>query len=359
MTMTARRGITLLELILALALSVIVLAAIGWAIRLHMLSLDSRRAEIEQAQLARAVLKIIADDLRSTVAYNTVDLAEAARLSAGGSVPGLSDEEGEGGEGGDGGEGDGEGMPDDDSEGEDAQQEQDIASDLTPAAIPGIYGNQYQLQIDVSRLPRIEDFDPAMRDPAGGLNDLPSEVKSVAYYLQPNFGQAQTEEATLSRDGFGLSADLAAAQSPAAGASAAMQGWGRGLVRRALDRAATQWALDNGDMARLDRTGQMMALEIVSIEFRYFDGQTWQMSWDTQENGGLPVAVAVAIAISTSDEAAPPPIAAAAIASDGATTASLLGGPLNDPNIKVYQQVIRIPTAEPTVDEDALEIEAE
>ena len=42
-----RSGVTLLELLLALALTVIVMAAIGMAINLHMKTLHSRRPNVE------------------------------------------------------------------------------------------------------------------------------------------------------------------------------------------------------------------------------------------------------------------------------------------------------------------------
>ena len=60
----SRRGYTLLELLLALALSSLVIYSILWAIQLHLRSLDVRRTSIEEAQLARAVMRMISDDLR-------------------------------------------------------------------------------------------------------------------------------------------------------------------------------------------------------------------------------------------------------------------------------------------------------
>ena len=62
-----RRAMTLLEVMLALSLTAVVLAAISMAIDLHLRLLDSRRGSVERIQLARAVLQIIANDLRATV----------------------------------------------------------------------------------------------------------------------------------------------------------------------------------------------------------------------------------------------------------------------------------------------------
>src|SRR5688500_6057297 len=60
---TTRRphsGMTLLELMLALSLSVVVMGVIAIVIDLHLRTLDTRRTEVEEAQLARAVLRQMA-----------------------------------------------------------------------------------------------------------------------------------------------------------------------------------------------------------------------------------------------------------------------------------------------------------
>ena len=180
----SRRGaLTLLELILALALSVIVIAAIGWAIQLHLQALDTRRSDVEEAQLARAVLKLIADDLHSVVAYNTINYDEAARIAAMG-IPGVASgdiEEGDDNFEQDPVEGDPEATAP-----EEEEPPKDLSADLTPGAIPGIYGNQYQLQVDISRLPRIEDFDPALRAARGisRTTGLPRETPEPCSLIQ-------------------------------------------------------------------------------------------------------------------------------------------------------------------------------
>ncbi len=86
------------------------------------------------------------------------------------------------------------------------------------------------------------------------------------------------------------------------------------------------------------------------MEFRYFDGQQWQMTWDSEAAGGLPVAVEVAIAIAEPrrDRQAAEPAGPASLA-DAA----------QQPRLHVYRQVIRIPPAEPTFDEqEAIQTDA-
>ena len=54
-----RAGMTLLEIMLALSLMVLVIIAFGMAIQMNLHTLNSRRSTVEEAQLARAVLRMI------------------------------------------------------------------------------------------------------------------------------------------------------------------------------------------------------------------------------------------------------------------------------------------------------------
>ena len=66
-----RRGFTLLELILALGLTVIVLGLVGMAVNTQLRLAAAGRAHVEESQLARALLHRIADDLHNAVPYST------------------------------------------------------------------------------------------------------------------------------------------------------------------------------------------------------------------------------------------------------------------------------------------------
>ncbi len=63
----ARRGYTLLEVMLVLLITMVLVTAVGAALNIYLRSVEAGRAEVEQAQLARALLRRIADDLRSAV----------------------------------------------------------------------------------------------------------------------------------------------------------------------------------------------------------------------------------------------------------------------------------------------------
>ena len=79
--MTSRRGFTLIELVLAIALSIALVALLGMAIDLHLVRLDSSRTSIEQAQIARAILDRITADLRATTMAPPQDMSELQALA--------------------------------------------------------------------------------------------------------------------------------------------------------------------------------------------------------------------------------------------------------------------------------------
>ena len=84
-----RPGYTLLEIVLALSLTVVVMSAIGMAIFLHLRAVDHTRIAIERDQLARTLMRRIGDDLRSAVRREPFDdaglqsLLGAAKNAAG------------------------------------------------------------------------------------------------------------------------------------------------------------------------------------------------------------------------------------------------------------------------------------
>ena len=69
-------------LILAIALSITLLALIGTAINLYLLRVDAGRNRVEEAQLARSILSMIAQDLRATTIYKPQDTSGVASLVA-------------------------------------------------------------------------------------------------------------------------------------------------------------------------------------------------------------------------------------------------------------------------------------
>ncbi len=279
------KGTTLLELLLALALTGVVMVVISMAIDLHLRTLDAGRQEIEQTQVARAVLQYIASDIRSAVWYEPIDVSGAQQtvdgtdpadlMGAGGDALGDAVGDALGDAGGDMGLGDDLGADLGMDLGLDdgiTLNTLDIAGTVTPTTVPGLYGNQSELQVDVSRLPRVDQYERALTstDPATA-QDIPSDVKTIAYYLN-------IEDTAMP------------------GAEDAITG-GRGLIRRQIDRAVASWGSESGELDPSAFPGQALASEVNYLEFRYFDGIDWVTEWDSAEIGSLPLAIEITVGI--------------------------------------------------------------
>ena len=181
--------------------------------------------------------------------------------------------------------------------------------------VPGLYGNQYELQLDVSRLPRVDEFQRMTADNrVTSLQDIPSDVKTVAYYC--------------------VSADSVTSSGVVNRRTGRAE---TGLVRRVMDRAVTLYASQNGNLQGLQQVAEVVAPEVMSIEFQYFDGTEWLTEWDSEEQQGLPVAVKITLLLAPS-----------------ATTLDADTGRVNRTSAstqiqtgQVYSLTVRLPTAKP------------
>ena len=356
----SRRAFTLLELILALSLTVIVVLTITMAINLYWRQFDVRRTHVEEAQLARALLRHIADDLRSAMHYTPADLtglsavsqnsaAGAAAAAAGAALGGGDsdgDESGDGDATGQSGGGDGSSPMDGGGSPSGGNQDATATGGFTSgsdsmttetgvaAATVGFYGSATELRLDVSRLPRVDQYE-AMLVPDGSLGavEVPSDVKTVTYFLR-------SEESADAAD-----TPLGAA-TPIEGS---LTGRGRGLMRREVDRAISTWAEQSGGATESSGQVRLLAEEVVSLSFQYFDGYQWLADCDSDQYGGLPLAVEILLVMSDADPDATDSPLQADTKADGSA-----------PTERTYRLVVRLPTATiPTTDPAAVGTEAE
>lgn len=317
----AIRAFTLLEVLLTLAMSVVLMGLIGTAFQFYAVDMNVRNMDIQQTQLAAAVMQMIEDDLRATLHAEPADMSGLEELLSA-SLGGEDEEAGQGG------------SEEDLSAAGISMEEEPIESietttlDLTSGVAvlqtPGLIGNQYQIQLDLSRLPRLEEYVSMLDETTADLQDVPSDLKTVAYYVQ-------------SDDSTGGVIDSLAELDP--DATDLMSG---GLVRRSLDRAATVEAATMGNISTLNQTGDLLAPEIKTIEFSYWDGLTWQVEWSSDEFGELPLAVQVRIYM----------VDPALAATEDATTISSLG----PDSMRAFSHIVRLPMAVPleTEEEDDL-----
>ena len=272
-----RSAFTLIELMLALSLVVVATALIGGLMQMYARNFATRGEDIRRQQLARAILNMIAEDLRSVVVNQEFDSSVLSQQlggggggATGGSATGAGPSGGGASGGGQSGGSSTSGTSGGSSNGSSSSggtaasatgQDSTSSSNISE---PGIYGSQYQLTLDVSRLPRADEYIPPMGSAMSPtLTDVPGDIKNVTYFVQsPNTMGVQD-----SMDVFNDSMTVASGSS--------------GLVRRQLDRAILAYANEVGDPSRLNRTGELIAPEVVSLEFSFYDGTQWTMSWDS------------------------------------------------------------------------------
>ncbi len=294
-----RVAFTLLEIILTLAMSVVLMLLIGGAMQFYGRTMNVRDMEIQQTQLASAVLQMIEDDLRATLYTRPIDTAglEALLAASGGQAS----------------------QPDEDlsAAGIDSDLPEDsstVPSDTTILQSPGLIGSQYQIQVDLSRLPRLEEYVAMLGESASELVDVPSDIKTISYFVQDAGMLGGVRDSIESLDS-------------SSGALAT-----GGLIRRSLDRAAFQEASSTGGLTRLNQSGELIAPEVVGIEFSYWDGVSWLPQWNSDQYEELPLAVEVQLIMDD-------PIAAAANAS--------LGSSSTVAPTRVFKHIIRLPLARP------------
>jgi Type II secretion system (T2SS), protein J len=68
-----------------------------------------------------------------------------------------------------------------------------------------------------------------------------------------------------------------------------------GLIRTEGDRLAVLMVEDKGGLAEAASRQQALAPEVTMLQFRYFDGKSWYLEWDSILNGRLPRAVEVTL----------------------------------------------------------------
>jgi type II secretory pathway component PulJ len=232
-----RRGLTLLEVLLAAGLGLILMSAVyasldqAWRLNIQ------GRTELERNQIARAVLRQIELDVRAvmfesqTASTETPDDADANANAA------------------------------------TTEEEDEWTGSL------GIRGSATELWIDLSHVSRDLEFQgesTAVRQ---------SDLQTVAYFLSESAMVAAEQTAT------------GAAASPIT----LQDNDGVGLVRSQGERSVLRSLNSSGSDTILPGPVQMLAPEIELVMFRFFDGLTWYEEWDSSTVGALPRAIEVTI----------------------------------------------------------------
>lgn len=291
---SSRTAFTLLEMLLTLAMCVVLMTLVSGAISFYVDQMSSVERVYRNSQVASAVLQMIEDDLRMTLTTRPVDTAPLADVlsSASSSLSALGVSSGA-----DGGSDDGS-LPEDpdlsgtgsDSGGEEPADAAALNVSLGGSVLlsPGLIGSSDQLQIDISRLPSLEDtaIDPALAVSNGKLLDRPSDIKTVSYFVQPVGAGGNLDPLE----------ELATASGMGGTPNAAVTSAG-GLVRRELDRAISTHAASTGGLTRLSSAGEIISPEVSAIQFEYYENGNWMMYYNTDSVGFLPPAIRVTLQI--------------------------------------------------------------
>jgi prepilin-type N-terminal cleavage/methylation domain-containing protein len=295
-----RSGFTLFEVILAIALAAVLLTLIGTAINLYLVQVDAGRARVEEAQLARSILSMIADDIRATSVYKPQDTSGIAQLMAktaafnvdeidqpSDSTGGTSGASKPGGVSGVGTASAITALTSAASSGE-AGASADASDD--DATLPlGINGGLSELFVDATRLPKQEElfttttgYANAQSPTEGGaMSDTSSsspasDLKTVHYFIRPGEAVEAGSAVLTSLD--------PAAQSRVGG-----------LIRQEIPRTMRNFAEKNGGSTVLESNAVLLAPEVVHMEIRYFNGSEITDTWDMKVQKSLPVAVEVRV----------------------------------------------------------------
>ena len=334
---STRGAFTLLEILLVFGLLAVLLGALAMAIDLHLRVAHLGRQRVEEAQLARVLLQRIADDIRGAVPPESIDVQSLARTltavlressgnlelsnlaslaggtlsgsdrSSSGSSTSTSGSTSLGGTSGTGGET------------EEAEDETEEITLGVPRSVPGLYGGPDWLQVDVSRLPRPEDYDAYLTSQSSLGTDWQwnrlSEVKTVLYGLMIPGSTMSISQTRVSPEGWGL-------------------------YRDEVDRAVGALASEQNVLDQKVRATGPIAPEVVWLEFWYFDGTEWYDSWDSEAQGGLPVAIEIVLGLDMSRSLSQPETA----------DATLLEEVITEPNT-LYRLVVYLPSARATAAE--------
>lgn len=273
------RAFTLIEIVIALALMSVLMVFIVAALDVHLRQMSINRTEVEEAQLARAVLEKIARDIRSAVvALREEELeVDTETLSLMFGLYGIDETQ----------------YLADPTETASAMLEEETE---VYGTIPGIYGETDWIQIDTALLPRGEMYGSRQVRSGSVLTDRLSPSKTVKYYLGDDTGQMLgADDPRYDPDNMvgslGRSTDSTAVR--------------YGLFRRQLDRMVWQYSNNEGADTEYEPYDEPLAPEVEDIEFAYFDPEAgqqgevgdWVDYWDMDERQMLPLAVRITVFI--------------------------------------------------------------
>jgi prepilin-type N-terminal cleavage/methylation domain-containing protein len=253
--MKQRRGYTLVEMLLATALSAALLVALWTLMSTYGELFDKGQQQVERAQLSRAILEQMADDLRSAIQDP---------------LPGQVNE----------------------------------TAGVAQRRRFGLFGSARELRFDVLQLTSQQGNPiPVGRAAGRSVEDQAArvpELRTVHYtFFEPNVGDELSEPGrqglVRSELDFETPLDSAATLDPTAELPQSDE-----LADRAAGSSGAEF--DGEPESAADDT-RLSVPEVVSLQFRYFDGRGWTDAWNSLDRKSLPAAVEIELQLADSSRA--------------------------------------------------------
>lgn len=272
-----RSGYTLLEILVASALTLFLISAVYTGVRMYWRYSASGHDEVERALLARALLKRIEMDVRSVMfrppppassstssQSSSGSGSSSSGSSSGSSSSSSSSNSSSSGSSGSNSSGSSSSSGSGSSSSSSSSSTQTSApEDLYNTSNTGLFGNTTTLLMHCSK-PGRERMPVQLIQT--GVARSPSDVATVSYFV------AGTATGVLQHVVSG-----------------------QGLARLEGDRLALAMADQQSSVALMAAQTQILAPEVSAIQFRYYDGlnSSWRLNWDSSVMGALPRAIEV------------------------------------------------------------------
>ena len=283
------RGFTLVELLAALGISLLLIAAVSASLDIYVRVTSAGQVAIERQQVTRALLDQMTRDVSSVVFY-PADASESG------------EENGE-----------------TDSEDTETTIVVENSESTDETASLGLLGDSSSLRLNISRPTRGLNYSAPQT--ATSLSARTSDLLVVTYFL-----------ADPGADGLAgavANQHFAAITDPTERATASRGP--AGLARLEGDRMAMDHADVEQDDAALAGASQVIAPEIARLQFRYFDGEQWVETWDSVEMDRLPQAIEVTLGFRDAQAEANAPSGLSSVIPIGQTVRHVIQVPLSLP----------------------------
>lgn len=294
------RGFTLIEVLLALLLSSALLAGLWAALEISLRMFETGRTRVEEAQLTRALLNQLNNDLQQTILQSSQPAAgevlappdppagdnsqtHSSQSSLAGILP-LS-------------------RSADRTLPASSQPFVGAASQATAVRKPGLCGSAHELRLDLCRVVPGEIAMIKHRDLTAAET---LELRTVFYFLARAL---PAERAALGSPAYAGEAlvrhETRWLDSPGAEQTIKPAGLAGSSQDQLLEEfVALEDRFEASQQSEFDTQAPetvpdelAIAPEVAGLEFRYFDGVEWLPSWDSDAQGGLPAAVEIVLAV--------------------------------------------------------------